>query len=148
MKSSVLLIAILLFGLIALFGCTTENKDTNVVACPMDARMCSDGSSVGRVGPNCEFAPCQNSGADNNVVVCTMEVKMCSDGIAVSRVAPDCEFAPCQNSGSQLANPASVNCIDHNGTLEIINTNEGQIGICTLPDGKECEEWSYLRGNC
>lgn len=28
------------------------------VACTMDAKMCPDGTSVGRVGPNCEFAPC------------------------------------------------------------------------------------------
>lgn len=29
-----------------------------VVACTLDAKLCPDGSSVGRVGPNCEFAPC------------------------------------------------------------------------------------------
>ena len=28
------------------------------VACTMDAKMCPDGSYVGRVGPNCEFAAC------------------------------------------------------------------------------------------
>ncbi|MEK7167652.1 MAG: TspO/MBR family protein [Patescibacteria group bacterium] len=28
------------------------------VACTMEARLCPDGSAVGRVGPNCEFAPC------------------------------------------------------------------------------------------
>src|SRR3989344_6873852 len=28
------------------------------VACTTDAKICSDGSSVGRSGPNCEFAPC------------------------------------------------------------------------------------------
>lgn len=27
-------------------------------ACTMDAKICADGSSVGRTGPNCEFAPC------------------------------------------------------------------------------------------
>lgn len=27
-------------------------------ACTMEARVCPDGSSVGRTGPNCEFAPC------------------------------------------------------------------------------------------
>ncbi|MCX6790919.1 MAG: hypothetical protein NTV62_01850 [Candidatus Gribaldobacteria bacterium] len=28
------------------------------VACTMEAMLCPDGSSVGRVGPNCEFAEC------------------------------------------------------------------------------------------
>lgn len=27
-------------------------------ACTLEAKLCSDGTSVGRVGPNCEFAPC------------------------------------------------------------------------------------------
>lgn len=27
-------------------------------ACTQDAKICPDGSSVGRTGPNCEFAPC------------------------------------------------------------------------------------------
>lgn len=28
------------------------------IACTMDAKICPDGSAVGRSGPNCEFAPC------------------------------------------------------------------------------------------
>jgi hypothetical protein len=28
------------------------------VACTMDAKLCPDGSAVGRMPPNCEFAPC------------------------------------------------------------------------------------------
>lgn len=28
------------------------------VACTMEAKICPDGSSVGRTGPKCEFAPC------------------------------------------------------------------------------------------
>lgn len=31
---------------------------TPPVACTMEARICPDGSSVGRTGPNCEFAAC------------------------------------------------------------------------------------------
>ena len=50
--------------------------------------------------------------------------------------------------GVGIANPASTNCVDHNGTLRIEDTTEGQIGICTLPGGKECEEWAYFRGEC
>jgi hypothetical protein len=28
------------------------------VACTEEAKLCPDGSAVGRTGPNCEFAPC------------------------------------------------------------------------------------------
>jgi hypothetical protein len=34
------------------------------VACTMEAKLCPDGSSVGRTGPNCEFARCPEP--DNN----------------------------------------------------------------------------------
>jgi len=33
-------------------------KEENAVACTMDARICPDGSAVGRVGPKCQFADC------------------------------------------------------------------------------------------
>jgi hypothetical protein len=32
---------------------------TFMKACTMEAKLCPDGSSVGRSGPNCEFAPCK-----------------------------------------------------------------------------------------
>ncbi len=32
--------------------------EEEAVACTMDAKMCPDGSYVGRVAPNCEFAKC------------------------------------------------------------------------------------------
>jgi hypothetical protein len=32
------------------------------VACTMDAKLCPDGSTVGRVGPDCHFAPCPGAG--------------------------------------------------------------------------------------
>ena len=49
----------ILFGLliltsIFLVACTTNKP----VACTMEAKLCPDGSYVGRVGPDCEFAPC------------------------------------------------------------------------------------------
>jgi hypothetical protein len=35
-----------------------EPPVSSPTACTMEAKLCSDGSSVGRSGPNCEFAPC------------------------------------------------------------------------------------------
>ncbi len=33
-------------------------------ACTEEAKVCEDGSSVGRTGPNCEFAPCPEPKVD------------------------------------------------------------------------------------
>lgn len=35
-----------------------DDQDESPVACTTDAMICPDGTAVGRVGPNCEFAPC------------------------------------------------------------------------------------------
>jgi hypothetical protein len=34
--------------------------------CTMEAKLCPDGSAVGRVGPNCEFAPCPDVTTPND----------------------------------------------------------------------------------
>jgi hypothetical protein len=36
----------------------TSGSAEEAVFCTMDAKMCPDGSYVGRSGPTCEFAPC------------------------------------------------------------------------------------------
>jgi hypothetical protein len=56
-------IAIAVVFLIALVGSilTLTFKEAEAptdVACTMDAKVCPDGTAVGRVGPQCEFAPC------------------------------------------------------------------------------------------
>lgn len=46
-----------------------------------------------------------------------------------------------------LANPASVNCEEIGGELEIRNSPLGQYGVC-IKDGSECEEWALFKGEC
>ena len=48
----------------------------------------------------------------------------------------------------QMANPASVYCQENGGNLEIRDSEGGQQGICIFPNGKECDEWEYFRGEC
>jgi len=48
----------------------------------------------------------------------------------------------------EIANPASVHCEEQGGTVELVDAPEGQYGICVLPDGTRCEEWTFLRGEC
>jgi putative hemolysin len=52
------------------------------------------------------------------------------------------------NPVSSLANPASVFCEEHAGRVEIRDTDGGEVGWCVFPDGRECEEWAFFRGEC
>jgi len=47
-----------------------------------------------------------------------------------------------------MANPASVYCVDQGYELEIRDESGGQVGYCLFPDGSECEEWAFYRGEC
>jgi putative hemolysin len=49
---------------------------------------------------------------------------------------------------AEIANPASVYCEEQGGTVRIVETDDGQVGICVFDDGRECEEWAYYRGEC
>lgn len=44
-----------------------------------------------------------------------------------------------------MANPASVYCAKQGGKLDIVKTDKGEIGYCTLPSGERIEEWSLYR---
>ncbi len=53
------------------------------------------------------------------------------------------------SNDSQMANPASVHCIDDGGSLEIRTAQDGsQAGYCIFENGSECEEWAFYRGEC
>lgn len=53
------------------------------------------------------------------------------------------------NTIANMPNPASVYCIDQNGTIDIrqdVNGNEQ--GFCILDNNVECDEWAYFRNEC
>jgi putative hemolysin len=58
----------------------------------------------------------------------------------------DVDNAPPQ---AELPNPASVHCQEQGYLLEIRTDEEGnQYGVCIFPDGSECDEWAFFRGEC
>ncbi|MCR4274786.1 MAG: hypothetical protein NUW02_01925 [Candidatus Campbellbacteria bacterium] len=60
LHKSILIIVLLAVAGIGLAAYTKIQPpiDDGGIACTADAKICPDGSGVGRVGPNCEFAPC------------------------------------------------------------------------------------------
>ena len=58
-----------------------------------------------------------------------------------------CEEAPTSDSNTRLANPAATFCIESGAKYEIRDGDEGQTGVCILPDGREVDAWEYFREN-
>ena len=56
---------------------------------------------------------------------------------------------PTEASQAGMPNPASVFCEEQGYTLEIRTATDGsQYAACIFPDGSECEEWAFFRGEC
>lgn len=79
-------------------------SDPNGVACTMDAKICPDGSAVGRIPPNCEFATCPQSLND----ACVNHLGEPQDSGACANI-PD-EARSCRANGDCIAT-CSKGCV-------------------------------------
>jgi putative hemolysin len=68
--------------------------------------------------------------------------------IALALVACQTPVAEQPTEEPGMPNPASVYCKEQGGTIEIRSTEDGQYGVCIFPDGSECDEWAFFRGEC
>ncbi|WP_170758615.1 DUF333 domain-containing protein [Ruegeria lacuscaerulensis] len=58
-----------------------------------------------------------------------------------------CDQPPSSDSTARLANPAATYCIESGARYEIRDGDNGQSGVCILPDGSEVDAWDYFREN-
>jgi putative hemolysin len=69
-------------------------------------------------------------------------------GAACTSVQPT-TVAPTDTPLANMPNPASVYCQQQGYTSEIRTAADGsQSGVCVFPNGSECDEWAYFRGEC
>lgn len=93
-KGLLIAVAFASTGFFTLQGCQKAEMKPPV-ACTEEAKVCPDGSAVGRTGPDCSFAPCPKVSKPKP---CTMEAKLCPDGSSVVRKGEDCAFEPCPSA--------------------------------------------------
>lgn len=62
-KKAVLIVFVAAGLLIIAAGMSGVFRASDSVVCTMDAKMCPDGSYVGRTGPKCEFTACPGAGS-------------------------------------------------------------------------------------
>lgn len=79
------------------------------------------------------------------LTLCFMGFASCASLQTPPTVAPVSTKSPQPN----MPNPASAFCVEQGFTSEIRTTDDGsQTGYCIFPDGSECDEWAYFRGEC
>ena len=109
----VLVLGIILIVIVSLFAIMSESvRSPAVQECTLEAKVCPDGSSVGRTGANCEFAACPVATTTQpQIYECNGDGFVCADGSTVGRTGPDCHFPACPSA---------------NATSTIIRTTLGQ----------------------
>lgn len=55
------LLIILIVGIGGFLYRNAVEHPSRPIVCPLDAKVCPDGSAIGRSGPSCKFAPCPSS---------------------------------------------------------------------------------------
>lgn len=109
------IVLILLIGIAGFFYRNVMERTAapEPVACTMDAKVCPDGSSVGRVPPSCEFAPCPAQGSE-------------SRDYGISYSVPEGYAADGSPLGITYGKPALGGSVDHTIRIRRFAIPEGQ----------------------
>lgn len=100
---AVILVAIVTVGG---FFVTKVSNDSAPVACTLEAKICPDGSAVGRSGPNCEFAMCPSA-----------PTKLPADPIDPTDRRSVSSFEECTAAGNQVTGSYPRQCRSEDGQL-------------------------------
>lgn len=129
-------------GLLILASCVPGGLPP-LQGCPEDAKACPDGTAVGRLPPDCRFAPCPNEAGGDQPAACTQP------GLKyVSRDPQECVAVlyECVPGTAPFTNDCGCGCRDTGGAT--------QPGECNFADpdrkyvGKSPEECSRIRFVC
>ena len=79
------------------------------------------------------------------LLLTTIVLTSCTAQQTQPTVAP----VPTDIPQADMPNPASAYCVQQGFKSEIRTAVDGsQTGYCIFPDGSECDEWMYYRGEC
>lgn len=106
----------------------TDTDSNNFIACTLDAKQCSDGSYVGRMGPNCEFAACPGEDHSTVKMTCTPDQKqaeVCTEIYqpVCAAVQIQCITTPCEPIPKTFGN--SCEACSENSVMEYTE------GVCS-----------------
>lgn len=121
MKSSAIILVLFMFSVLILVGCSQPT------GCTEEAKICPDGSSVGRIGPDCEFPECPEVKPVSNDSVDT-EIPEAEPDINTSNNSMiDSEY-PETDSDVDISGDIEVDSEIPEGKLKVNECNESQRG--------------------
>jgi putative hemolysin len=83
------------------------------------------------------------------ILLVTGMLLLCGSGLVTLFPSNLVTTGATQPAEAGLPNPASAHCEAQGYSLEIRTDEQGgQYGVCIFPDGSQCDEWAYYRGEC
>ena len=108
-----ILIGVLFFGMMLAFGCLESSGPT---ACTLEAKLCPDGSYVGRVPPDCEFEACPETQFCDALTPCSGGYECYSfedEDTPICYIGTDpCERCSSRNCIILESYPMQIRCIE------------------------------------
>lgn len=84
-----------------------------------------------------------------SVSVITLAVILLISSCTTPQPPPTPAAVSTNTAQANMPNPASAFCVQQGFRSEIRTAADGsQSGVCIFPDGSECDEWAYYRGEC
>ncbi len=144
-------IVFLMLLLLGLIGCSAAETPASVETrvTPAAALQDQPAKTVEVLLPAVSV-PDAGSSSVVNVTGTTPEVVSIGQATAPGASIAQEDRTPADTTGVVIgmANPASVYCEEHGGRVDIRDSAAGQYGVCMFPDGQECDEWAFYRGEC
>jgi hypothetical protein len=139
-----------LLGMNTTKGPATPNAISPTVqqkACTSEAKICPDGSSVGRIGPNCEFAPCPSTATTPIIQASPTAMLTGSEQLQVydkpwsSYEGRVCDYSGCYTSEIEQQNQYWIDQAIKNKNINLCNNS---LGFDSVPLGRPQEQSIYL----
>ena len=135
----VILLGIVLLGIGGLGGYLLASgypATPDLRACTMEAKICPDGSSVGRTGPDCEFASCPDQPVAMPSAIAPSEpgTTAIPTSKPVSIVPMDTsDWKNVTNNGVRFKIPSNASCNNYTACTEVAYPNVFQGTVMPLP---------------
>jgi hypothetical protein len=149
-----ILLGTLLLGIGGIGGYFLANKQITTPAsraCTLEAKICPDGSSVGRTGPNCEFAPCpaQQPTTIPAQILPTKPISTINPTLKPVIITPidTSDWKNVENNGINFKIPANASCDNNTVCKEVTYPNIYQGKIMPLPARILIKITDYLGGS-
>lgn len=143
-QNVIIIIVVILIGYFIYQQYLIPSKQQKPITCTKEAKICPDGSTVGRTGPNCEFAPCPDQTVGWKIYTNKdygFELKYPADFFDQNQqpklLVGDCDYNIFPDKCPNINDIVVKNLVSGGGDLNVIRSNLSNSGYWDNPNGEK-----------